>query len=332
MNDEKKAKILVIGSFVMDLVVTTSRFPEPGETVLGTEFSMATGGKGANQAIQAARLGASVDMIGSVGNDANGAQLLASAAESGVDISRVKKSDDAPSAIGNIQIEHRLNGTVQNRIIVVSGANMKLNVEDMDLLPDIISNYDMLVLQLEIPMDVNCAAARFAKEAGVTVVLNPAPAAAIPDELLKCVDYLIPNETEASLLSGIEIKRDGGGIDMDGVISAAEALRKKGVSSVVITLGDAGSIRLNNEGLIKVPCTKVDCVVDPTAAGDSYIGAFCTAKASGMKDYEAMSFAGRVAAITVSRFGAQPSLPNLNDLEGFILEREQVNEYPHKCT
>lgn len=302
-----KPKILVVGSFVMDLIVTTPRFPEAGETVLGTSFNTAPGGKGANQAIQAARLGADVTMVGKVGRDDFGKHMIESAAESGVHVEHIMICEDAPSAVGHIQIQSNENGT-ENRIIVASGANMKIVPEDVAFLRDTISDYDMVIMQLEIPMEINCIVAKLAKEAGIPVMLNPAPSAAVPEELAACLTYISPNEHEAEDITGIVPEGEA------GISATIAALRKMGVANTLITLGGNGCAFSDGTGIVRSPCFKCEKVVDPTAAGDSFIGAFCTATAAGIALEEALRFANCTASITVSKMGAQTSLPYIDEV------------------
>ncbi len=302
-----KPKILVVGSFVMDLIVTTSRFPNAGETVIGAGFSTAPGGKGANQAIQAARLGADVTMVGKVGQDDFGKRLIESAAESGVRVEHILTCEDAPSAVGNVQIQSNESGT-ENRIIVVPGANMKLVPEDVAFLENTISEYDMVIMQHEIPTEVNRAVAKFAKAAGVPVMLNPAPSAVVPEDIAACLTYISPNEHEAEDITGIA--PDG----EEGIVATIAALRKMGVANTIITLGGNGCAFSDGTSIVRSPCFKCEKVVDPTAAGDSFIGAFCTATAAGIPLEEALRFANCTASITVSKMGAQTSLPYIDEV------------------
>lgn len=303
----KKPNILVVGSLVMDLIVTTPVFPNAGETVIGKSFSTAPGGKGANQAVQAARLGAHVTMAGMVGNDDFGRQLRRSAEESGVDTACLLTTDKAPSAVGHIQIQETPSGT-ENRIIVAPGANHVLSVEDVAALKDRMADFDMVILQHEIHSEVNCAVASMAKAAGVPIMLNPAPSAPIPAELLSCLSYVCPNEHEAEDITGIAP------VDADSTLRAAQALHAAGVRNVLITLGKEGSFYYNGTAQHRCPIAEGITSVDPTAAGDSFIGAFCTAVASGIAPEDAMRFANFTAGLTVSRMGAQPSLPYLEEV------------------
>lgn len=314
-----KPKILVVGSFVMDLVALAERVPNLGETVIGNGFRTAPGGKGANQAVQAARLGASVDMVGCVGNDSFGKELLEALKSSGADTSHVKISTEHPSAVGHIQIQNGASG-VQNRIIVYPGANYDLAPSDLTWLEDGVKAYDLVMMQLELRMEVTEYVARIAHDAGVPVMLNPAPAAPLSDELLKCVTFLTPNETEAALLTGVKTDAEGRLSD-DALKAAARVLMGKGVDNVIITLGDRGAAHCTLEGVKLVPCVKMTNVVDPTAAGDSFVGAFCVGYAGGLAIEDALVLAVHAAAITVCGYGAIPSLPTMDKVEALMAER-----------
>lgn len=304
----KKPKILVVGSLVMDLTVSAEKFPDVGESVFGTDFSTAPGGKGANQAVQAARLGAEVVMVGKVGNDDFGTALLNSLKNSGVEILHITKTNSAPTAVGNIQLQINENGT-DNRIIVVPGANYKITEEDVAFLECDIKNYDMVILQNEIPEQINIAVANYAAANSVPVMLNPAPYRPISPELLKNITYISPNEHEALAITGIMPDNEC------NIGLAVKALNQMGVKKVIITLGKRGCVYSDGENIVYGK--SVDCgrVVDTTAAGDSFIAAFCTAVSSEMALEDALKFANCTAGITVSRKGAQPSLPKLDEVE-----------------
>lgn len=310
----KTPRILVVGSLVMDLIVETERFPLPGETVLGRRFGTASGGKGANQAVQAARLGADVTMVGMVGQDAFGDEMLASLRTSGVDTRHILRTAQAPSAVGHIQIE-KTKDHVQNRIVVAPGANLCIAPEHVAFLREEIGQYDMVLLQLEIGMEINCLAAGWAAEKGVPVMLNCAPIAPMPAELLKSITYISPNETEAAALTGIAVE------DTASVVRAVAAIRAMGVPNVLITLGSRGAAYESGERLLYSPSVKGLEVKDTTAAGDSFIGAFCTAIAGGAEAESALRFANYAAALTVCRVGAQPSLPTLEEVKRLMRER-----------
>ena len=302
-----KPKILVVGSFVMDLIVTAERFCNAGETVIGNGFSTAPGGKGANQAVQAARLGADVTMVGKVGNDDFGKRLIDSAKQSGVNTDYVFVTDAAPSAVGNVQIQKNSSGT-ENRIIVVPGANNELTVDDVAFLEKNISEYDIVILQHEIPKEVNCKVAAYAKAENVPVMLNPAPSAEVPAELISCLTYISPNEHEAEDITGIKPGGDG------AVGKAAAALHGMGVKNGLITLGKEGCAFSDGARLKTSPSINIAPTVDPTAAGDSFIGAFCTAVSAGIDTENSLVFANCTAGITVSRMGAQTSLPTFTEV------------------
>lgn len=304
-------RILVVGSLVMDLICSTPRFPQSGETVIGTTFRTAPGGKGANQAVQAARLGSQVFMIGKVGDDDFGKQIKHSLEDAGVDIQGIGTSATSSTAIGNIQLEENVEGTA-NRILVIPGANMDISEDDIIPLQETIDSYDMVILQLEIPMSINVKVAKLAHEKGVPVMLNSAPSAPLPDELLKCLTYISPNEHEASDMTGLVVN------DYASAKCAVQNLLNKGVENVLITMGGQGAVFGNKEQFLSSPCVNYGHVVDPTAAGDSFVGAFCTAICLGDTPKQALLFANHTASITVSRLGAQPSLPILNEVVNFM--------------
>ena len=314
-----RPRILVVGSFVMDLVATADRVPALGETVIGTAFRTAPGGKGANQAVQAARLGAAVDMVGCVGNDSFGKELLEALNSSGVDISHVKISEEHPSAVGHIQIQSNPSG-VQNRIIVVPGANYDLKPSDLKWLEQEIKSYDLVIVQLELEMATTEYMARLAHDAGVPVMLNPAPAAPLSDQFLSCVDFFTPNETEAAMFAGVSTDAEGRLSD-SALKEIASILIVKGVNNVIITLGDRGVAICKADGIEIIPCVKKTDVKDPTAAGDSFVGAFCAGYGAGLSIREALQLAVYTAAITVCGYGAIPSLPTLDKVEALMAER-----------
>lgn len=302
----KKAKILVVGSMNMDLITSGDRFVKSGETIYGTAFSTAPGGKGANQAIQAARLSADVTLVGKIGNDAFGRELLKSANDSGVDTSKVIVDENVPTGIADIQLCKTESGTL-NRIIIIPGANGAITVNDVSFIKEKIKEYDMVILQHEIPQEINVELAGYAAKAGVAVMLNPAPAAKIPDELMKNLTYISPNEHEAAELIGICA---GSEDELEKIISEFSEL---GVKNTLITLGKAGAVLGNGEEYLRCPSVDYRPVVDPTAAGDSFIAAFCVAHSAGLAKADSLYFASVVAAVTVSRMGAQPSLPTLDE-------------------
>lgn len=314
---KNRPNILVVGSFVVDQVMTTDAFPKEGQTVIGKAFTKAPGGKGANQAVQAARLGAAVTMVGGIGDDANGRDMLESCRASFVDVSNVIVKSGVPTGCAVIILQN-IDGMMQNRIIVYPGANMALTPSDVAFLEDEISNYDIVVLQLEIPMEVNIAVAKYAFDKGVPVFLNTAPYAPVPEELMRYLTYVCPNETEAEGLTGIAIPREGHSADLSVAKKAAEKIINNGAKNVLITLGAAGAAMYGEAGEHYSPSAKGVVAVDPTAAGDSFIGGFCYAVSSGMDIAQALRFANHTAALTVSRMGAIPSLPTITEVEEML--------------
>lgn len=316
----KKPNILVVGSFMMDLIASTKRAPNSGETVVGLKFQTAPGGKGANQAVQCARLGAHVTMVGQVGDDAFGKIMINTAASSGVDVSHVLVDSQESSGVGHITLEVTEHGA-QNRITVCPGANFTLTVDDVAWLKNRIGEYDLVMMQFELPMEVIEAVAQWAHDAKVLVMINPAPAAPMSDKLLSCVTYLSPNEHEAALLAGHAIDVTDG-VNMEDVIDVSGYFQARGVENLIITLGENGSIVVGKQGIHHTPSVKMERVVDPTAAGDSFVAAFCTGLTAGLSQGQALAFASHTAAITVSRMGAMPSLPTVYEVQALMQERQ----------
>lgn len=298
----KKPRILVVGSFVMDLIAETPRFPKAGETLLGTSFSTASGGKGANQAVQAARLGADVTMVGKVGTDSFGTEMIENVSASGVHTEHVMRTDKASSAVGHIQIEKTPNH-VQNRILVISGANMLIEPQEVAFLPEEIKQYDLVMMQLEIPLEINAIVIRYAREAGVKTMLNPAPYAPLTADDFKGVTFVSPNETEAEAMIGAPVHT------LKEADVALQKMNGMGITTPMITMGSLGAVCLWENEMMFEPALPDLPVKDPTAAGDSFVGAFCTAVAAGCNVRNAMVFAKYTAGITVCQVGAQPSLP-----------------------
>lgn len=322
----KKPKILVVGSFMMDLIASATRAPQSGETVVGLKFQTAPGGKGANQAVQCARLGASVTMVGRVGNDAFGKIMADTAAAAGVDVSHVSVDCNESSGVGHILLEITDHG-VQNRITVCPGANFTLQVEDVAWLREEIASYNLVMMQFELPMAVIETVAQYAHDAGVPVMINPAPAAPMSEKLLACTTYLSPNEHEAAILANhpIDVSK---GINFDDVNVVTQTLHDKGVENLIITMGENGSIAAGKNGIHHTPCVRMEQVADPTAAGDSFVAAFCTGITAGLPQKEALAFASHTAAITVSRMGAMPSLPTVNEVQALLRERNYTGFDP----
>jgi ribokinase len=298
----KTPRVVVIGSLNMDIVVEADRPPQLGETVMGKHVHFIPGGKGANQAVASARLGARTYMIGAVGSDAFGTELLQALQRDGVDTGAVKMVADAPTGVASILLAQG-----DNQIVVVAGANGHCSPEDIDRHVDVIREADVVLLQLEIPLETVQHAASVAKQLGKTVVLNPAPARELPDSLLRQVDVIIPNQSELYLLAGTESNLE----------TAMRRLLDRGVQTVITTLGSEGAAYLQGkETLGRVPSHKVS-VVDTTGAGDAFNAGFAYALASGRTIGEAVAFAGKVAALAVTRLGAQDGMPTLRQVEEF---------------
>lgn len=286
--------IVVVGSLNMDLVVRTPRHPQPGETVIGSNFQTFPGGKGANQAVAAARLGARVHLVGRVGVDAFGHTLLATAQEHGVDTTFVQRDPTAPTGVALITLD----SYGQNTIVVAPGANMQVTEADVLRAESVLATADMLLMQLECPLEVVIAAARLAHHHGVPVVLNPAPGRSLPVDLLALVDFLIPNQLELQALAE-------GEADLH---TAIRYLQQRGARNVVVTLAEAGAVLAETDQIIHEPAFEVP-VVDTVAAGDAFVAAFCVASASGKSPQEAVRWGNAAGALAVTREGAQPSLP-----------------------
>ena len=306
--------ILVVGSLNMDLVVRMPVIPRPGETLLGGRFATFPGGKGANQAVAAARLGARVTMVGQVGGDAFGEQMLKIVSAEGIDTRFI--GIDPQNATGVALIEVDAQG--QNSIAVASGANFTLTSESVRFAWEQISQVDLLVMPLETPIETIETAAQIAKERGARVILNPAPARDLKKDLLQKVDVLIPNESETERLTGHKIQSD------EAARKAGAALLSQGVGSVVLTLGEKGALIVEGDPAEPtsqlIPAFPVQ-VVDTTAAGDSFVGALATGLGEGLSLSEAARFASAAAAISVTRAGAQPSLPYRHEVDQFLRER-----------
>jgi ribokinase len=296
--------IIVVGSSNTDMVIQTTKFPIPGETLLGGKFFLFPGGKGANQAVAAARLGGHVTFIAKVGNDIFGEQALQQFKKEGIDTRFIISDPSNPSGVALITVDAK----GENTIVVAPGANGTLTSEDIQKANDVFENTSIVLMQLEIPIDAVIHTARLATDHGKKVILNPAPARKLPDALLKELFIITPNESETETLLGIEIT------DMNSVHAAAKQLHDKGVSHVIITLGSEGAYLYNVGGGRHIPTTKVTSV-DSTAAGDVFNGALAVAISEGKSLSEAIAFANRAAAISVTRMGAQASAPFRKELE-----------------
>lgn len=303
------SSILVAGSLNADLVVRAPRFPRPGETISGEDLHFIPGGKGANQAVAAARLGSKVAMLGRVGKDNFGDFLLDNLKSNQVDVQLVQR-DEASTGTAIIVVD----SSGQNSIVLSPGANGKVIPADLENAP--FSNHQLLLLQLEIPTPTVFRAAQLAKENNVRVILNPAPARELPDELIALTDYIIPNETELSLLAGQTVT------DIFSVVLAARVLLQRGAPNVIVTLGSNGAMIVSEKLVAQINTYPVS-VVDTTAAGDAFIGGFATALLNNRSLEEAVQYGCACGALATTRFGAQPSLPTKAQVEKFVRAQQK---------
>ncbi|TLU92510.1 ribokinase [Dyadobacter sediminis] len=296
-------KIVVIGSSNTDMVVKSRKLPAPGETVIGETFLMNPGGKGANQAVAAARLGGKVIMAARIGNDVFGKQAVSQFENENMDTAYITVDEELPSGVALINVD--ANG--ENCISVAPGSNSKLSPEHLEQLLETVSGQDLALLQLEIPVETAVFAIRKCFEKKCRVILNPAPASPLPENLFPCLYLITPNETEAALLTGIPVT------DIQSAAEAAQQLRAKGVANVIITLGSKGAFLLTDSysGLIAAPQVTA---VDTTAAGDCFNGAVAVALAEQMPLEKAVAFAGKAAALCVTKLGAQSSMPYRSEM------------------
>lgn len=305
-----RPSIAVVGSSNTDMIIRLDRIPRPGETILGGEFLTAAGGKGANQAVAAARAGGAVTFIARVGDDMFGTQAVEGFRADGIDTCRIVTDSGAPSGVALIFVD----SAGENCIAVASGANARLTPADLDGCADAVAVADMLLLQLEIPLETVRAAVKVAKAGGVPVILNPAPACPLEDGLLRDITVLTPNETEAELLTGIPVTNE------DSARRAAGVLRERGVRTVIVTLGARGAYVVSDAFQGIVPGFSVKAV-DTTAAGDVFNGAIAVVLAEGADLPEAVRFANAAAALSVTVRGAQPSAPSRERILTFMKER-----------
>ncbi|WP_460063849.1 ribokinase [Pseudomonas sp. S2_H08] len=300
------ANVVVIGSLNMDLVTRAPRLPVGGETLIGHSFATVSGGKGANQAVAAARLGAQVAMVGCVGSDDYGVQLRSALLAEQIDCQAVSAVDDS-SGVALIVVDDNS----QNAIVIVAGANGAMTPAVIDRFDAVLQAADVIICQLEIPDATVGHALKRARALGKIVILNPAPASRpLPADWFAAIDYLIPNESEATVLSGLPVD------SQETAESAASQLIAMGAGKVIITLGAQGSLFANGQSFEHFPAPKVKAV-DTTAAGDTFVGGFAAALANGRSEAEAIRFGQIAAALSVTRAGAQPSIPTLSDVQAF---------------
>ena len=314
-----KPRITVVGSLHMDLIVKTETIPHIGETVLGREFKMAPGGKGANQAVAAAKLGANVTMIGRVGTDPFGDDLIKNIVQHGINADFIMRDPETYTGLALIMVDRK----GENIIAVAPGADFKCKKEDIDRAGSAVKAADVLLTQLETPLPIVQYAIDKAFKHGVKVILNPAPACKLPLDLLKKVHILTPNEREAEVLSGVQIR------DLNSAKTAVDKLLKKGVGKVALTMGKKGALVGTKEGKTLVRSPKVN-PVDTTGAGDAFCGALAVAISDGKKLEEAVAFANYAGALKTTKMGAQEALPTREELEKFIKENAFIWKAKHQ--
>lgn len=305
--------ILVIGSFMMDLVVITAKTPENGETVIGDNFSRFPGGKGANQAVSATRLGEKVTMVGKVGKDEFGDEAISILQREGVNTDYILRDPNHPTGVGSVTLER--NG--DNRIIVVPGANTAYSPEELVHVKHLIKNAKIVILQLEMHLELVKKAIELASSYKTPVILNPAPAVKLNDDLLRKITYITPNETEAEILTGIKVR------DIKSAEKAGRYLLERGVENVIITLADKGAVIINDKGTSHIPGFPVKSV-DSVGAGDAFNGALAVGIANNKPLEEVVKNANVVGALTVTKRGAIPSLPFKEAVEKFISNQQVI--------
>jgi len=307
---KRNATVVVVGSSNTDMIVQVKDLPRPGETVLGGEFMTAAGGKGANQAVAAARAGARVTLVARVGNDAFGTEALRNLRTAGVDVAQVSRDPAAPSGVALVLVaDHG-----ENSIAVASGANDRLSPAHVARASRAFTRAGVLLVQLETPLATVAAAIDRARAAGMTVILNPAPARPLPAALLRKLSIITPNETEAERLTGIAVKSEA------SARRATTELLRRGVPTVVLTMGARGVLLASVAGCERLPAFRVEAL-DTTAAGDVFSGSLAAALAQGHTLYDAARRAAAAAAISVTRRGAQPSIPSRVEVERFLSAR-----------
>lgn len=302
-----QAKVVIVGSLNMDLVTRAPRLPRAGETLAGQSFVTVPGGKGANQAVAAARLGARVAMIGCVGEDAYGEQLRAALLAEGIDCQAVTSITGESTGVALIVVDD----SSQNAIVIVAGGNGRVTSEVVERFDELLSGADVIICQLEVPMAAVGHVLKRGHELGKMVILNPAPASEpLPAQWYAWIDYLIPNESEASALTGLPVD------SVATADAAATALLASGASKVIVTLGEHGALFATRAHSQHFPAPRVK-PIDTTAAGDTFVGGFAAALADGKSESDAIRFGQVAAALSVTRSGAQPSIPTFDEVQSY---------------
>lgn len=302
-----QADIVIVGSLNMDLVIRARRMPRPGETLAGHGFATVPGGKGANQAVAAARLGATVSMVGCVGSDAYGDRLREALLAEAIDCQALIALDHVSTGVASIVVDER----GQNAILIVAGANGELTPQVLEHYDALLCSARIVICQLEVPLPTVRHTLARARQLGKTVILNPAPAAApLPGDWYPLIDYLIPNESEAQALTGLAVNSP------EAARQVACVLRASGARNVILTLGERGVVHASAQGCEHCPAPVVQAL-DSTAAGDTFVGGFAAALAAGRDEADAIRFAQQAAALSVTRAGAQPSIPTFSEVQDF---------------
>jgi len=303
--------VAILGVFVADLAFRAGRQPKDGETIVGSGFKMGPGGKGSNQSVAAARVGAKVTFISKIGRDAFGDIALKTWKDEGI-VARAAQSDKEPTGAAYIFVNH---DTGENAIIVYPGAGGALSTADVDAAADAIRGAKVFVTQLEQPAATAQHGLEIARAAGVVTIFNPAPAVPIPDSIYPFCDYIVPNETEAATLTGLSVAT------LNDAKRVGDALLAKGAKNALITLGERGALLHNSKSSIEIPAFSVGPVVETTGAGDAFVGGFAAAMARGIDPAEAARFGCAVAGISVTRPGTAPSMPRLAEVEALLARR-----------
>lgn len=304
--------VCVVGSLVFDLVAKADTFPKVGQSVLGNFFGMFPGGKGANQSLQIAKLKQKVFLVGKVGDDFFGNKILKSLKSGGVNIGLVDKDKKTTTAIANIIVDK----TGHNQIVMVPAANMQIKKEQINKNKNLIAKAKILLLQFEIPLEINLLAMQIAKKNKVKIILNPAPAKKVADNILKLADFITPNETELEIISEVKIK------SLNSVEKGCEILYNKGIKNIIVTLGEKGCFLYNKNGGKLFKAFKVQAV-DTTAAGDAFNGAFCVGLLNNEPLEKCIMLAQAAGALATTKYGAQPSLPSLREVNKFLQHRQK---------
>ena len=304
-NPNPTPNIVALGGMNMALIGTATRLPQPGETLRGERFYTAPGGKGATQAVAAARLGANVKMVGRVGKDMFGPRLLDALKSDGIDVTGVAEDPDHPSGVGMIV----LNAERQNHVLAIYGANLRCNEDQLAAVEAALDGADVLLLQMELPFPLSMAAAKTAQSQGVTTMLDPAPASDIPPDAFRHVDIITPNQTEAEYHTAIRVD------DTPSAQEAAEALLEKGVGTAIVKLAEQGVYWASREASGYVPAYEVE-VVDTISAGDAFSGALAVALGEGRSMEEAIRYGAAAGALAVTKRGVQTAMPTRTEVDG----------------